>query len=226
MTISVVIPTLNEAEELPATLGHVGRIPEVSEVLVSDGGSTDGTPGLARDAGARVISGPSGRGGQLRRGAAESVGDVVLLLHADTWLPPEAGAAIRQVLASPGVVGGAFEKAFRNPPWMTRGSRLRCRFRMRWLQFAYGDQAIFVRREVLVACGGVPDVPLMEEHLLCAALRPHGRLALARAAVSTSARRFRRRGPLRTYLLMGLINLRWHLGASPESLSKTYQGGW
>ena len=132
MTISVVIPTLNEAAELRATLACVAGVPEVTEVIVSDGGSVDDTVSLARAAGARVVSGPRGRGGQLRRGADLATGDVVLLLHADTWLPPDAGVAIQRVMEGAGaggpVVGGAFLKAFRNPPWLTRGSRLRCRW--------------------------------------------------------------------------------------------------
>ena len=93
---------------------------------------------------------------------------------------------------------------------------------MRIFQFAYGDQALFVRREVLERIGGVPDVPLMEEHLLCRALRREGRLALAPATVTTSARRFRERGVLRTYWRMFVITLRWRLGASPEELARSY----
>jgi hypothetical protein len=160
----------------------------------------------------------------LRRGAEGTLGEVVVLLHADTWLPPEAGAAISQALHSPDVVAGAFQKVLRDPPWLTRGSRWRCRMRMAWLQFAYGDQAIFVRNEVLRQVGGVPDVPLMEEHRLCAALRRRGRLVLAQATVSTSSRRFRARGPLRTYLLMAQVTLRYWMGAQPESLRRIYDG--
>lgn len=223
MTISVVIPTLNEATELISTLRYAAEVPEVTEIIVSDGGSDDDTVLHARAAGARVITGPKGRGGQLRRGADRATGDVVILLHADTWLPADAGAAIGRVLNQPGVVAGAFSKVFRDPPCLTRGSRFRCRWRMRLFQFAYGDQAIFVRREALVRAGGVPDLPLMEEHYLCAALRRLGRLELAASTVSTSARRFRQRGPLRTYLRMGKVTL-WHwMGATPAELSQLYQ---
>lgn len=225
MTISVVIPTLNEAAGLPATLRHVAAVLEVSEVIVSDGGSTDDTVALARAAGAVVVTGPAGRGGQLRRGAALATGNVVLLLHADTWLPPDAGIAIGRVLEGPEdrVVAGAFSKVFRDPPWITLGSRFRCRWRMRLFEFAYGDQAIFVRREALIRVGGVPDLPLMEEHYLCAALRWIGRLQLATATVSTSARRFHQRGPLRTYLRMAEVSFRHWMGATPEQLRQVYE---
>jgi rSAM/selenodomain-associated transferase 2 len=220
--ISAIIPTLNEPGELPETLRRLRQVSEVTEILVSDGGSTDATEELARQADARFLTGPPGRGGQLRRGVQLATGDVLLFLHADTWLPEDAGAAIADALANPAVVGGAFRKAFRDPHWLMAGSEFRCRLRMRCLQFAYADQAIFVRREILERIGGVPDVPLMEEHLLCRALRREGRLALADATVTTSARRFRERGVLRTYWRMFSVNLRWHLGASPEELARVY----
>lgn len=224
MTISVVIPTLNEAAELPETLRRCAAVPEVVEIVVSDGGSTDATPGIAAAAGIRWVVGPPGRGGQLRRGAEGTIGEVVLFLHADTWLPPDSGTAIARALQSPDVVAGAFQKVLRDPPWLTRGSRWRCRMRMACFQFAYGDQAIFVRNKVLREVGGVPDVPLMEEHRLCAALRRRGRLVLAKATVSTSSRRFRARGPLRTYLLMAHVTLRYWMGAQPETLRRIYEG--
>ena len=220
--ISAIIPALNEAAELPETLRQLQKVSEVTEIIVSDGGSTDATEAIARQTGARFLTGPRGRGGQLRRGAQLATGDVLLFLHADTWLPENAGAAIAATLANPTVVGGAFRKAFRNPHWLMAGSEVRCRLRMRCLQFAYADQAIFVRREILERLGGVPDVPLMEEHLLCRALRRDGRLALADATVTTSARRFRERGVLRTYWRMFTVNLQWHLGATPEELARIY----
>lgn len=223
MTISVIIPTWNEAGELPATLAHVQQVPEVVELIVCDGGSTDDTVALAQTAGARTVMAPRSRGGQLRRGAALARGDVVWFVHADTWVPATAGRAVADAVTNPEVVGGACLKEFRDPPLLTRGSLARCRWRMRWGQFAYADQAIFVRRTVLESLGGVPDVPLMEEYLLCAALRRRGRLALAETVVTTSARRLRQCGVLRTYARMAWINLRHQLGDSPETLARIYE---
>jgi rSAM/selenodomain-associated transferase 2 len=221
--ISVVIAALNEAAELPATLAKAGAVPEVVETIVSDGGSTDATRDIAAASGARVVTGARGRGMQFRLGAEQALGEVVWLLHADTWPSPQAGAAIAKVLQDSRIVGGAFYKTFRDPHWLMRGSRFRCWLRMRTQQFAYGDQALFVRREVLEKVGGVPAVPLMEEHELCRQLRRVGRLRLADATVTTSARRFHERGVLRTYWRMAATNLRWHLGASPEELRQFYQ---
>ena len=222
--ISVVIPTLDEALELPETLARLRGLDAVSEVVVADGGSRDETVELARAWGARVVTAPRGRGRQLREGAAVATGDALLLLHADTWMPPGGDAALIQVLARPGVVAGAFLKRFRQGNWLMAGSQVKCRIRMSALQFAYGDQALFVRRDILERIGGVPAVPLMEEHELCRLLRQQGRLELASATVLTSARRFRKRGVLRTYARMIAIEIRWRMGASPERLAAAYQG--
>jgi len=223
MTISVVVPTWNEEVELPETLRRLRAVPEVKEIIVSDAGSIDQTVQLAREAHARIVVGSRSRGGQLRRGAEVATGEVVWFVHADTWVPLPAGRAILEALRDPSVVGGACFKEFRDPPWLTQGSAWRCDFRMRWFQFAYGDQGIFVRRPILQQIGGVADVPLMEEFQLCSDLRLRGKLALAQTTLTTSARRFRQRGLWRTYLRMGWINLRYHFGARPTDLLRHYE---
>jgi rSAM/selenodomain-associated transferase 2 len=222
-TISVVIPTLNEETSLSETVRHARTNPEVCEIIVVDGGSQDDTRTVAERLGCRVLESPPGRGRQMRLGASGARGDLVLLLHADTWLPPEAGRAALNCLRDPSVVAGGFWKSFRDGSWLMRGSRFRCGLRM-WLgRRALGDQGIFVRRDVLERIGGVPDMPLMEELELCRRLRSVGRLALANATVTTSARRFRQRGVLRTYWRMWSVTIRYWLGASPEDLRKLYE---
>jgi len=221
-TISVVIPTLNEAESLPDTVHRALVNPEVCEIIVVDGGSQDHTKDVAKELGCRVLESPPGRGGQMRLGAAQSRGDVVLLLHADTWLPPDAGRAALECLRDPGVVAGGFWKTFRNPSWLMRGSRFRCGLRLWFGRRILGDQAMFIRREVLERIGGVADMPLMEELELCRRLRKAGRLVLADATVTTSARRFQKLGVVRTYLRMWLVMIRYRMGASPEELRSLY----
>jgi rSAM/selenodomain-associated transferase 2 len=222
-TISVVIPTLNEAASLKEVLERVRRLPEVCEIIISDGGSRDETREIASEAGCKVLRGAAGRGGQMRRGAIEAKGDVVLLLHADTWLPPEAGRAVFNCLRDASVSGGGFWKVFRERNPLLLGSRFKCAIRLYIGRRLMGDQAMFARREVLEEIGGVPDMPLMEEFELCRRLRKVGRLALADATVTTSARRFAKLGVARTYLRMWRVTLSYWLGMKPQELRRIYE---
>ena len=223
--ISVVIPTLNEAAELPETLRRLRAVPEVREIIIADGGSRDDTVRLAEAAGCVVVTSTSGRGRQLRAGAERATGEMVLFLHADTWVPPEAGRALLACLAQPGVVAGGFYKVFRDPPsWLVRGSRFKCWWRLRVAQRVMADQGIFLQRETLARIGGVPDVPLMEEFELCKRLRPLGRIALADATVATSARKFRKLGVLRTYALMWRVTVGYYRGVPLAELRRWYAG--
>lgn len=222
--ISVVIPTLNEAAELPETLRRLRLVPEVNEVIIADGGSKDDTAKLAEAVGCMVVNSPPGRGRQLRAGAERATGEVVLFLHADTWMPPDAGRALLTCLARPGVVAGGFYKTFRDPPsWLVRGSRFKCWWRLLVAQRVMADQGIFLRRATLERIGGVPDVPLMEEFELCRRLRPLGRLALADATVVTSARKFRKLGVLRTYALMWRVTVGYYRGVPLAELRRLYE---
>ena len=150
-------------------------------------------------------------------------GNVLLFLHADTWLPPEAGRALLDCLRDTTVVGGAFWKVFRAAPFLMRASRFKCASRLYLGGCVLGDQAIFVRRSALGSIGGFPEQPLMEEYVLCKRLRALGRLALAPATVVTSERRFRRLGAVRTYLRMWRVTLLYHLGVPPEKLRQIYE---
>ena len=223
MTLSVIIPTLNEAGELPATLKRARAIPEVHEIIVVDAGSTVDTQAIARGHDCTVIKCDPSRGKQLRLGAQRASGDFILFLHADTWLPENAGAIIAEALARPLVIAGGFYKRFRDGGALP-GSRLRC-----WLLWAltnslFGDQAIFVKRDSLEQCGGVPDVPLMEDFELCKILATQGRIKLAPATVLTSARKFHEEGMLKTHWLMACCLIRYWLGASPQRLAEIYYG--
>lgn len=222
-SISVVIPTLNEEAELPETIRRLRGIQQVREIIVVDAGSADATRQVAHELGCRVVESPRGRGRQLRRGAEHAASDVVLLLHADTWMEPGAGQAILRSLNQSGAVGGGCWKVFRDPSWLMRGSRFKCWLRFLFFRRFMGDQAMFVRRDALQRIGGIPDVPLMEEYELGRALRAIGRLVLASTTVSTSARRFRQRGVLRTYWRMGRVTLAYWRGKPLEELQRLYE---
>lgn len=223
-SISVVIPAVNEAAELPATLRRLQAIPEIREIIVVDGGSADATRDIALSHGCRVLESPPGRGRQMRFGAQHATGDVVMLVHADTWLPPHTGTAALNCLRDPLVVGGGFWKYFREYPHpILYGSRWRCGFRLVFGRWIAGDQALFVRREVLERVGGVPDLELMEEVRLCELLRRHGRIALAGEKISTSARRFAKFGTVRTLWLMNVLLWKYRRGTPPHELLKRYE---
>ncbi len=221
--VSVIIPTFNEETELAATLERIKAIPEIQEIIVTDGGSVDRTRTIAEAGGCLWIESARGRGAQLKAGTSLATGDVLLFLHADTWLPREAGRAVLDCLRDTTVVGGGFWKVFRDPPLLMRASRFKCASRLYFGGVVLGDQGIFVRRSALGAIGGFPAEPLMEEYVLCKRLRTVGRLALAPATVVTSERRFRRLGVLRTYLRMWRVSLLFHLGVAPERLRQIYE---
>ncbi len=221
--VSVIIPVINEAEALPTTIAHLRLNESIREIIVIDGGSTDRTPEIAEQLGCRVLTSTSGRGRQMRAGAAAASGDIVLLLHADTWLPPNATRAMQDCLRDHAVVAGGFWKEFRDSPFLLLGSKWKCGIRL-WLgRRVAGDQAMFIRRSVLEYIGGIPDMALMEEFALCSRLRREGRLALADAIVLTSARRFQKLGVFRTYMRMWWVTTKYRFGASPAELRKLYE---
>ncbi len=215
--IAVVIPALDEAESIEDAISSVSSsvsgtpVPGVTEssgsqdpaieVIVVDGGSRDDTVVRARNAGARVISAQRGRARQLQVGYEASKGDVVLFLHADTRLPGGWAAAVGDALEDERAVGGAFRLRFDERSWRMRWVEWSARFRIALLRFPFGDQGIFVRRPVLEAIGGVPDVPLMEDCDLVREMKRRGRLVLLPDAATTGARRYLENGVGRTSVL-------------------------
>lgn len=193
-------------------------------MIVADGGSADATGERAREEGARLVRCDPGRARQLAAGAAAAGPvDALCFLHADTLLPAGWSEAVRRALADPDVAGGAF--AFR---FDGEGARLRfveawVRVRLRLFQLPYGDQALFVRRGVLEAMGGVPQAPIMEDLDLVAGMRRHGRLALLDPAVRTSPRRYERRGFTRTVFRNLAALVAWRLGLDRERVAAWYR---
>ncbi|HIF95297.1 MAG TPA: glycosyltransferase [Myxococcales bacterium] len=218
MTISVVIPTLDEASRIVRAIESV--IAPGVEVIVVDGGSRDETCRLARDAGARVLVSSRGRARQLRMGGEESSGSIVLFLHADTDLESEWQEGVRAALSDPACAGGAF--AFR---FAERGVRERLiersvALRLAFFRLPYGDQALFVRRSVLEQMGGMPIVPMMEDLDLVRGIKRAGRLQLLPLTATTSSRRYADRGSVRTVLEHQVALLGWWLGWDRAAMAK------
>ncbi|WP_017298885.1 TIGR04283 family arsenosugar biosynthesis glycosyltransferase [Nodosilinea nodulosa] len=221
-TITIVIPALNEAGQLPAVLGAICAAAPV-EVVVVDGGSTDGTAEVAQARGARVVKSTPGRSRQQNQGARVAKGSILLFLHADTRPPEGFDQAIRQILAQPGVVAGAFTLAIDSPRRGLRWVEWGVKVRSRLLQMPYGDQGIFLRAETFHRLGGFPDLPMMEDFELVRRLRKLGRVAIAPAAVVTSDRRWRRLGILRTTLANQVMVIGYLLGVNPHWLAQWYR---
>lgn len=211
MKISVVIPVLNEAETIESVIARLAAAARGAEgvaecdaheieVIVVDGGSQDASVAKAQRAGVRVIASAPGRARQLQAGAAVARGEVLLFLHADTWLAPGFAPVLAHALADTNTVGGAFRFAldahglvFRAIEW---GTHLR-----NWVWNApYGDQALFVRRNVFEAIGGVPQTPIFEDVDLVRAMKRKGRVVIVALPAVTSARRYARGGVWRTAL--------------------------
>ena len=220
LSVSVVIPTLNEAERIEELLAAVLPL-GFHDIVVVDGGSRDGTPEIvSRIAGVRLVRSPRGRGQQLAAGLKASTGCAILFLHADTKPPPSAVLAIRQGLSDPGVVGGSFRLSFDAP------DRLLAVFAW-WSRFetsltTFGDQGMFARRTALAVCGGMPLQPVLEDVELRWRLKRIGRFVKLPYVVVTSARRFTRVGPLSQQLRNAAIVLAYRLGVSPWTLARYY----
>ena len=221
MLVSVIIPTLNEAETIERTLSRV-RQARGCEIIVVDGGSDDGTGGRARQYADRLVSAPRGRARQMNAGAQEAHGEVMLFLHADTLPPAQFSELIVHALADPDVVGGRFDVSLDAPGWPFRLIGTLINIRSRLTGIATGDQGIFVRRETFAALGGYPEWDLMEDLELSRQLKRVGKLACLRERVSTSARRWQQHGITRTILLMWSLRLCHFCGISPAWLKAFY----
>lgn len=219
--IAVVIPTLQEADRIAHAV-ESARAAGV-EILVADAGSSDATRERALAAGARVVESAPGRARQLAAGARAADADALLFLHADTRLPPGWAEAVRGALADPGVAGGAFGFRFAERSLTLALVEWGVRLRLALARLPYGDQALFVRKSVLDAIGGVPQAPLMEDLDLVRAIRRAGRLALLRAPAVTSARRYLERGVWRTVARNAVALAGWALGVDRARLAAWYR---
>jgi rSAM/selenodomain-associated transferase 2 len=196
MKLSVIIPTLDEADYLAATVASLRENAVRGgpyEIIIADTGSTDGSPELALDLRlklVRCVKPLPGRASALNQGAASAAGDVLMFLDADTLLPKGYDDSLEKALMNFGVVGGAFEFALDGEEFGLRVVEILNRLRYRVRQRYYGDQGVFVRTDVFRKIGGFPERRLLETAYFCSALRKAGKLRLIKESVRTSPRRF------------------------------------
>jgi hypothetical protein len=217
--VSVIIPALDEAERIGATV-DAAFAAGASEVIVADGGSRDATVAIAEARGARIVTGETVRARQLNRGAEAAGHDILIFLHADTLLPAGAVDAVGRALDS-GFIFGGFHIAFTEPGLERVAFMINLRTRM--TRAPWGDQAQFTRRVTFEKIGRYADLPILEDYELARRMKRAGRTGLLSMTVETSGRRFLQKGELRTAALNWLIILSFHLGVSPERLARWYR---
>lgn len=221
MNISVILPVLNEARSIAATLAALAPL-QPFETIVVDGGSQDRTCDIAREFAVRIVDAERGRARQMNRGAQAARGDVLLFLHADTCLPATAFADIAAALSDARYLGGRFDVALDGGHWLLPVIGRLISYRSRVSKVGTGDQALFVRRDVFQRIGGFEDIPLMEDIALCRTLKRLGGVACLRSRVVTSARRWEADGVWRTIFRMWTLKLLYLSGVSPVRLKQFY----
>ncbi len=223
--LSVVVPTLEEADRIGELLRDLSGLAIPHEVIVVDGGSLDGTAAIARDMGARVIEANPGRGTQLAEGARRSKAPVLCFLHADVRLPPETVAALTEIAVVRSRCAFSFRFSIDAEGFGFRVIELGVRLRCGLFNLPYGDQGLVVRREDYFRAGGFPRIPLLEDVAMVRALSRVTDLEILRQPVRVSSRRWRRHGIVRATLGNWVLLLRFILGASPPTLAARYRAG-
>ena len=224
--LSIIIPCLNESQGISYALTALAPLRKRgAEVIVVDGGSRDGTAERARPHADTVISAPRGRASQMNTGAARARGEILLFLHADTLLPDAADALVVDGLKRTRRGWGRFDVAIDGRHPLLKVVAFLMNWRSRLTGITTGDHAIFVTRSLFTAAGGYPEIALMEDIELSKRLKGYGPPLCLKHRLTTSARRWEKRGVLRTILLMWRLRLAYWLGADPAKLAMQYDRG-
>jgi rSAM/selenodomain-associated transferase 2 len=223
MKLSIIIPVLNEEAQIAGALTALAPLRARGvEAIVVDGGSRDQTMAFAEPLADRVITAPRGRAVQMNAGAAAAGGEVLLFLHADTRLPPDADRLVRDGLACSGRAWGRFDVRISGRHPLLRIVAALMNARSRLTGIATGDQAMFVRRDLFERLRGFPAIALMEDIALSRRLRREGPPLRLSRRVITSGRRWEQHGVIRTIMLMWRLRLAYALGAEPDRLARRY----
>lgn len=221
--ISIVIPVLNEETTLERTLSHLS-IGDFEELIIIDGKSEDRTVAIANGFSDKVFVTDRGRGHQMNEGAKRAEGDILLFLHADTLLPKDGFSMIRSVLENERVSAGTFFLGIDHPSITFRLIEWGANLRSGLTKIPYGDQTLFLRKEVFEAVGGFAEIPLMEDIEIAKRLKKEGEIIFVKEPVLTSPRRWLKEGAFYTTLRDRAIALVFTLfRVSPEKLSRYYR---
>ena len=222
MGLSIIIPTLNEAENIHNLLCYLKRLDYQAERIVADGGSSDDTVKKVGSL-ARIVSAPLGRGAQMNAGARIASGEILWFIHADCRPHPDSIRAIRSALADTRIVGGGFRYSLDISGFRYRLSEVTSNLKNRMLKLLFGDMGIFVRRGVFEKMGGYKEIPLMEDMDICRRMKKIGKIVILPLVMETSARRWIEEGWGKHSIRSWLLQSAWALGASPTFLAKWYQ---
>lgn len=226
LRISVVVPSWRDTANLEVLLPELSRRELISEIIVVDASGDGNAERIARSSRATFLtSSAPNRGEQMNLGAAAATGDVMVFQHSDTCLDEAHLSAIEAACADPAIIGGAFFRKFdgRHPRLMWLESV--ARFLTSHGGTLYGDQSIFVRREIFLKLGGFAKIPLMEDVEFSRRLRAAGKIALLDPPVQSSARRHLHKGAWKTSIQNGLFIVLYNLGVSPHRLHRWYYSG-
>ncbi|MDZ7721410.1 MAG: TIGR04283 family arsenosugar biosynthesis glycosyltransferase [candidate division KSB1 bacterium] len=221
LSISVIIPTLNEEKNVAELLKYLKNLDERLELIVADAGSQDGTAARARRL-SRMIESPRGRGIQMNKGAQAATGEVLWFLHADCRPHPDSLPAMLAALSDPHLVGGGFEYNLDHPSRRFRWTEFFSNRKNRMLTWLFGDMGIFVRRPVFERMGGYKEIPLMEDMDFSKRLKEEGNIVILPLRINTSARRWLEEGYIYHSIRSWVLQSAWRLGASPETLARFY----
>lgn len=220
MAVSVIIPTLDEAERIGGLI-EILHLQGFEEIIVADGGSCDDTRKIALNAGANVLHTPRGRGGQLQKGAASARCEHLFFLHADSTPPPLARSVIADSLSAPDIVAGSFRLAFDHKHPILRFYALMSRINHDL--FTFGDQGFFIASDAYRRIGGFSDTPIFEDNDIVRRARKAGRFVKRPEPITTSARRFVADGIVRRQLANAFLLGLYRLGISPHHLARWYR---
>ncbi len=220
--ISIIIPTLNEAETIESLLEYLTQFIPDSEIIIADGGSTDGTLNHIIS-NIKIVHSPPGRAIQMNQGAAVANGDILWFLHADCFPQAESYSAIQKVMKNNEIVGGGFEYALDENGLVYRVSEFFSNRKNRILKLLYGDMGIFVRKDIFATMGGFAEIPLMEDMDFSKRLKKRGKIEILPFRLKTSARRWVEEGPIKNIVRNWALQILWLLGTSPSTLAKWYK---